>query len=68
MRMTSMKTLGLLAGAMLAGIPAPLDFIHPSEPNRGWNGFLGNSKNSRKKHSNKLRYSHNAKLKRRKAA
>lgn len=64
----NMQVMGMIAGMMAGGLSGGLNFVHPSEPSRGWNGFLGSSKNGRPKHTNKLRCKHNSKLKRRKGA
>lgn len=56
----------LALGGMSAGTTMN-NQIALSEPNRGWAGFVGNSKTCRKKHTNLLHCSHKAKLKRRKA-
>lgn len=58
--------LALLAvGMMAGGLSGGLNFVHPSEPSRGWNGFLGTSNNNKQKRTNKLRCKHNSKLKKR---
>lgn len=57
---------GLAIAAMLAGGKG-MGFIAPTEVNRGWNGFVGDSLKKQQKHTNRLRCKHNAKLKLRKA-
>lgn len=58
----AMLSAGMMAGGLAGG---GLNFVHPSEPSRGWNGVLSDSRKAKPKHTNRLRCSHNAKLKKR---
>lgn len=59
--------LGLYAATCTAPVMAePIHVInHSGYAARGWNGYLGGSNASYKKKSNKLRFKHNAKIKKR---